>query len=45
MMPVDLPRPRDRSVVSSPRFVTMKKYCLDLLHNSANQPEAKTAAA
>ena len=31
-LPVDLPRPRDRSVVSSPRFVAMKKYCLDLLH-------------
>ncbi len=32
MLPVDLPRPRDRSIVSSPRFVAMKKYCLDLLH-------------
>jgi ABC-type nitrate/sulfonate/bicarbonate transport system ATPase subunit len=31
-MPVDLPRPRDRSLVSTPRFVAMKKYCLDLLH-------------
>ena len=33
-MPVDLPRPRDRSVVSTPRFVAMKKYCLDLLHSN-----------
>jgi ABC-type nitrate/sulfonate/bicarbonate transport system ATPase subunit len=31
-LPVDLPRPRDRSIVSTPRFVAMKKYCLDLLH-------------
>jgi ABC-type nitrate/sulfonate/bicarbonate transport system ATPase subunit len=45
IMPVDLPRPRDRSLVSSPRFVTMKKYCLDLLHSSANQPEPETVAA
>jgi hypothetical protein len=44
-MPIDLPRPRDRSLVSSPRFVTMKKYCLDLLHSSANQPEPETVAA
>jgi ABC-type nitrate/sulfonate/bicarbonate transport system ATPase subunit len=34
-MPIDLPRPRDRSLVSSPRFVAMKKYCLDLLHGEA----------
>ena len=34
-MQVDLARPRDRSVVSSPRFVAMKKYCLDLLHGAA----------
>ncbi|HEY8579784.1 MAG TPA: ABC transporter ATP-binding protein [Beijerinckiaceae bacterium] len=32
-MPVDLPRPRDRSLVSTPRFVAMKRYCLDLLHS------------
>ena len=31
-LPVDLPRPRERSIVSTPRFVAMKKYCLDLLH-------------
>jgi ABC-type nitrate/sulfonate/bicarbonate transport system ATPase subunit len=31
-LPIDLPRPRDRSVVSTPRFVAMKKYCIDLLH-------------
>ena len=38
IMPVDLPRPRDRSVVSTPRFVAMKKYCLDLLHGEADAP-------
>ena len=31
-LPIDLPRPRDRAIVSTPRFVAMKKYCLDLLH-------------
>ena len=31
-LPIDLPRPRDRSIVSTPRFVAMKKYCIDLLH-------------
>ena len=47
LMPVDLPRPRDRSVVSSPRFVAMKKYCLDLLHSNAapDKTEATRAAA
>ena len=40
IMPVDLPRPRDRSVVNSPRFVTMKKYCLDLLHGAATETAA-----
>jgi ABC-type nitrate/sulfonate/bicarbonate transport system ATPase subunit len=42
-IPIDLPRPRDRSVVSSPRFVAMKKYCLDLLHldsDAAREAEA-----
>jgi ABC-type nitrate/sulfonate/bicarbonate transport system ATPase subunit len=39
-MPIDLPRPRDRSVVSTPRFVAMKKYCLDLIH-----PASATEAA
>ena len=34
-LPIDLPRPRDRSIVSEPRFVAMKKYCLDLLHLQA----------
>lgn len=43
-LPIDLPRPRDRAVVSSPRFVAMKKYCLDLLHMSENAP-SKTLAA
>jgi ABC-type nitrate/sulfonate/bicarbonate transport system ATPase subunit len=43
-MPIDLPRPRDRSVVSAPRFVAMKKYCLDLLYTVAIQsPEAAAA--
>jgi ABC-type nitrate/sulfonate/bicarbonate transport system ATPase subunit len=44
-MVIDLPRPRDRSVVSSPRFVAMKKYCLDLLHSSAAHSPATNAAA
>jgi ABC-type nitrate/sulfonate/bicarbonate transport system ATPase subunit len=39
-LPIDLPRPRDRSVVSSPRFVAMKKYCLDLLHMDKPASEA-----
>ncbi|MDF2115327.1 ABC transporter ATP-binding protein [Roseiarcaceae bacterium H3SJ34-1] len=45
-MPVDLPRPRDRSIVSTPRFVAMKKYCLDLLHGAAvpETPPAPIAA-
>jgi ABC-type nitrate/sulfonate/bicarbonate transport system ATPase subunit len=42
-MPVDLPRPRDRSLVSTPRFVAMKKYCLDLLHSAATPAESKAA--
>lgn len=42
-MPVDLPRPRDRSIVSAPRFVAMKKYCLDLLHSAG--PAAAPIAA
>jgi ABC-type nitrate/sulfonate/bicarbonate transport system ATPase subunit len=44
-MVIDLPRPRDRSVVSSPRFVAMKKYCLDLFHRSAAHSPATNAAA
>ncbi len=46
-MPVDLPRPRARSIVSTPRFVAMKKYCLDLLHVNATSEktgEARVAA-
>ena len=39
-LPVDLPRPRDRSVVSTPRFVAMKKYCLDLLHPTLSEAAA-----
>ena len=40
-LPIDIPRPRDRSIVSSPRFVAMKKYCLDLLHLAT--PEERPA--
>jgi ABC-type nitrate/sulfonate/bicarbonate transport system ATPase subunit len=40
VMPIDLPRPRDRSIVNNPRFVTMKKYCLDLLHSDAQETAA-----
>jgi ABC-type nitrate/sulfonate/bicarbonate transport system ATPase subunit len=43
-MPVDLPRPRDRALVSTPRFVAMKKYCLDLLHAHGGVAEEKAAA-
>jgi ABC-type nitrate/sulfonate/bicarbonate transport system ATPase subunit len=43
-MPIDLPRPRERSVVTSPRFVAMKQYCLDLLYTVASQPPAAAAA-
>ncbi len=39
-LPIDLPRPRDRSIISSPRFVAMKKYCIDLLHLGEQQAEA-----
>jgi NitT/TauT family transport system ATP-binding protein len=41
-MPIDLPRPRDRSIVTTPRFMAMKKYCLDLLH--AQEPQQSAAA-
>jgi hypothetical protein len=44
-LPIDLPRPRDRSVVSSPRFVAMKKYCLDLLHLAAPEQSPAPIAA
>ena len=40
-LPIDLPRPRDRAIVTTPRFMAIKKYCLDLLH--AQEP--RTAAA
>jgi ABC-type nitrate/sulfonate/bicarbonate transport system ATPase subunit len=36
-LPIDLPRPRHRSVVTTPRFMAMKKYCLDLLHTQDQQ--------
>ena len=29
---IDLPRPRHRSVTGEPRFVEMKRHCLELLH-------------
>ena len=41
---IDLPRPRDRSIVSEPRFVEMKRYCLDLLHRQAPQAGAMSEA-
>jgi len=43
-MPIDLPRPRDRAIVSTPRFVAMKKYCLDLLHMSETGMPSEEAA-
>ena len=43
-MPVDLPRPRDRAIVSTPRFVAMKKYCLDLLHMTEAGVQSEEAA-
>jgi ABC-type nitrate/sulfonate/bicarbonate transport system ATPase subunit len=44
-LPIDLPRPRARSVVSEPRFVAMKKYCVDLLHIARmEEPESGLAA-
>ncbi len=42
-LPIDLPRPRERAVTSTPRFVAMKKYCLDLLHIAAKDIEAEAA--
>ena len=38
-LPIDLPRPRHRSVVTTPRFMAMKKYCLDLLHAPGSAAE------
>jgi ABC-type nitrate/sulfonate/bicarbonate transport system ATPase subunit len=43
-LPVDLPRPRDRNIVSTPRFVAMKKYCIDLLHMTEAQNAPGKAA-
>ena len=40
-LPIDLPRPRHRSVVTTPRFMAMKKYCLELLQ----EPEPQQSAA
>lgn len=34
-MDVGLPRPRDRSVVTSPEFARLKQHCLDLLFETA----------
>ena len=39
-LPIDLPRPRQRGIVSEPRFVAIKKYCLDLLHAHQQMPAA-----
>jgi ABC-type nitrate/sulfonate/bicarbonate transport system ATPase subunit len=39
-LPIDLPRPRSRAVVSEPRFVAMKKYCIDLLHSQETPEQA-----
>jgi ABC-type nitrate/sulfonate/bicarbonate transport system ATPase subunit len=36
-LPIDLPRPRARSIVTTPRFVAIKKYCLDLLRLGEQQ--------
>jgi NitT/TauT family transport system ATP-binding protein len=44
-LPIDLPRPRDRSIVTTPRFMAMKKYCLDLLHSQESQGPPHSAAA
>jgi ABC-type nitrate/sulfonate/bicarbonate transport system ATPase subunit len=30
---IDLPRPRDRTIVSAPRFVDMKEHCVAMLHD------------
>jgi ABC-type nitrate/sulfonate/bicarbonate transport system ATPase subunit len=34
-LPIDLPRPRARSVVTTPAFVRIKRHCLGLLGNEA----------
>ena len=44
-LPIDLPRPRDRSIASTPRFVAMKKYCVDLLRIGEANGVAPTLAA
>jgi ABC-type nitrate/sulfonate/bicarbonate transport system ATPase subunit len=41
-LPIDLPRPRDRSIVTTPRFMAIKKYCLDLLH-AQETPQSEAA--
>jgi ABC-type nitrate/sulfonate/bicarbonate transport system ATPase subunit len=41
-LPIDLPRPRDRSIVTTPRFMAIKKYCLDLLHTQ-EPPQSEAA--
>ena len=44
-LPVDLPRPRERAITSEPRFVAIKKYCLDLLRlHGGEAAEAPLAA-
>ncbi len=44
-LPIDLPRPRDRAIISSPRFVAIKKYCLDLLRLEATENASASIAA
>ena len=44
-LPVDLPRPRSRDVVSSARFVAIKKYCLDLLRLTEDHQSSTPIAA
>ena len=34
----------DRAIVSTPRFVAMKKYCLDLLHMTEAGVQSEEAA-
>jgi hypothetical protein len=38
-----LPRPRHRSIVATPRFMAMKKYCLELLQDPEQQPSIAAA--
>jgi len=42
---VPLPRPRPRSLVTSPSFIALKERCLELLHGMASPEELHAAAA